>query len=244
MSATTRSTAGVAHERAPIENYAEAHPQLAERAFTPLLLRELVRETRGGVLVDIGCGEGGTLRALQVQAAGTTLVGCDLSRLRVASAVGQGAVALVADCEMLSVKAASCAAVVCRHVIEHVDDRALLAEIRRVLKRDGILYLETPLRLRFAWYPYRNRNGQWVLDPTHLREYESVAQVERLARDAGLRVLRSETAPLRYPVGHVLARVARVLLRSARTRPSVPRHYVSIPRYREIRLLAVADGTA
>jgi SAM-dependent methyltransferase len=225
-----------------IETYAAAHPQLTELARMPALLeRALDEASANGVVLDVGCGEGATLRSLRSESPGLVTVGCDLSHHRATRAAATSP-ALVGDCEHLPLADASCTLVVFRHVVEHVDDRVALSEITRVLQPGGVLYLETPLRLRFAWYPYRNQDGRWVLDPTHVREYESVDEVAGLARHAGLEVVASDVGPIQYPVAHLAQRATRLaprLLAPFTARAIASRASVNIPRYRELQLLAV-----
>ncbi|HET9442019.1 MAG TPA: hypothetical protein VFO65_01780, partial [Acidimicrobiales bacterium] len=106
----------------------------------------------------------------------------------------------------------------------------------------GVLYLETPLRLAGAWYPYRNRAGRWVLDPTHVREYRSPAEVRALLAASGLTVDELEVGPIRFPVGHLVLRIPGATAApgalTARLR-DLRRPAVRVPRYREIRCLAV-----
>lgn len=68
--------------------------------------------------------------------------------------------------------------VVSTQVIEHVpDDHNFIKEINRVLKPCGITIVSSVAKLRFGFYFYRSRYGEWVLDPTHLREYDSVQEL-------------------------------------------------------------------
>jgi SAM-dependent methyltransferase len=240
----TRQTANAALSRSrPIEQYASEHPQLARQSSIPPLLATTIDglPQSHGVVLDVGCGEGGTLRALRARQPHTTVVGCDLSAHRAAIARLSASLALVGDAERLPIGTATCDVVICRHVIEHVDDKALLAELARVLKPGGQLYLETPLRLRFAWYPYRNAEGRWVLDPTHLREYASVSELELVIRSAEFDIVAHDVAPIRYPVSHIWYRVTQRALRIAgyhRTRNPKRGRSIAIPRYREVRVVA------
>jgi SAM-dependent methyltransferase len=81
------------------------------------------------------------------------MVGCDLSLARATLVRAEGFDAVVADCLRLPFATGSIGLAVLRHVIEHLKDEVgALREVSRVLRPDGLLYLETPLRLRGAWY--------------------------------------------------------------------------------------------
>jgi ubiquinone/menaquinone biosynthesis C-methylase UbiE len=60
-------------------------------------------------------------------------------------------------------------------VIEHVDQEKMLQSIDRVTKSGSTIYLATVLKKWYGWYFYRN-NGRWVIDPTHLREYQRAGE--------------------------------------------------------------------
>jgi 2-polyprenyl-3-methyl-5-hydroxy-6-metoxy-1,4-benzoquinol methylase len=230
----------------PIERYASDHPQLAQESSLPAALVRAVEDlTAGATVLDVGCGEGGTMRALCSRRLPATVIGCDLSLHRARLANEGRPTAIVGNGEHLPVAPESCDVAVCRHVIEHVDDQLLLTELVRVLKPEGLLYLETPLRLSFAWYPYRNAEGRWVLDPTHVREYASVEEIARSCRASGLQVLEHDTHPIRYSISHLWQRVARRLGGpSGRLAARVPtsRRTIAVPRYREVRMLARRFG--
>jgi SAM-dependent methyltransferase len=86
-------------------------------------------------------------------------------------------------------------------VMEHVpDERAYLQEIARVLSPGGRAYLTTVYKKRWAWY-FRQRDGETVLDTSHLREYTDVDAFARLVSlDGSLRVLALERNLLWFPL--------------------------------------------
>jgi SAM-dependent methyltransferase len=227
-----------------IERYAQLHPQLGSSASLPPLLGELIESwSPGKVILDLGCGEGRTLRGLSASVDRQLLAGVDLSFVRASAVRALGFLAVVADGLRLPIGSASVDLVVCRNVIEHVQDDLLLArEIARVLRDGGMLYLETAIRLRGAWYPYRNDHGKRVLDPTHVREYESVRQVRDLLASAALLPVRESLASITFPLPHLVHRVLRAVDLRRRTPQRVADWPVlRVPRYREIQLVARRD---
>lgn len=226
------------------DDYARAHPQLGSLRTITLPLEVGLQSCLDGrdLIVDIGCGEGGTLAAVREQTSVRRVLGLDLSFRRARISAERGFPALVADALRLPLPDASAALVICRHVIEHVEDDAdLLREIGRVLRSGGYCYLETPLRLPGAWYPHRNVAGRWVLDPTHLREYSTVGELEELLVANGLLAESVSLRPIRFPLVHFLYRVVvrrRPRSRLVRRLLDTERPAVRIPRYREIQVLA------
>jgi 2-polyprenyl-3-methyl-5-hydroxy-6-metoxy-1,4-benzoquinol methylase len=165
---------------------------------------------RPGVVADLGCGDGAVLRSLHARGLlGPTTYAVDLSPERVAVAVGvaPGVVPIVADATSVEALAASSLdGVIASQVIEHVpDDRALVAEIVRLLKPAGWWYIGTVLRKPRAWWFYRV-DGAWRLDPTHVREYESEAALLAVLNHEQLEVEQVSVEPLRYPVSDLALR--------------------------------------
>ena len=204
-----------------LSSYAHAHRHFYTAAFPPLLL-ETVEEHTGGVIADLGAGDGATLRALEQRGLlGDIAYAVDLSRERVARAEGispriRG---IVADATHVDTLAnGSIDGVIVSQVIEHLeDDRALAPEIARLLRHGGWWYVGTVLRGRRAWWVYR-ADGKWQLDPTHVREYASEGNLLSALEHPRLRVDRVKTTPLTYPVLDLALRaaaVARVLRHDA-----------------------------
>ena len=85
-------------------------------------------------------------------------------------------------------------------VLEHVPgQRKFLGEIHRMLKPGGKAYITTVFKKRWAWY-FRKRNGESVLDTSHLREYTDLEAFRGLVADSGLRVLNLQTELLWFPL--------------------------------------------
>lgn len=232
--------------RSDLEGYAASHSQFEVTSALPALLHEAVTMARRvpGAVVDVGCGEGGTLAALVRRSSGLPIpLGLELSSTRAAIAAGRGFPVVLSDAQRLPVRAGSVALAVSRHVVEHVaSDQAAVGELARALAPGGVLYLETPLRLAGAWYPYRTPAGAWALDPTHVREYANARQVTDILHRAGLECVEVEIGPIRYPVGQLALRVPGVAATLGRRREALRdlrRPAIRIPRYREVRCLAV-----
>jgi SAM-dependent methyltransferase len=224
-----------------VERYAQAHPQLGSgAALSPLLVNLVESLSPTDVVVDLGCGEGRTLRGVKMTANAGFVAGIELSFLRASVANAEGIPTLVADGLALPIRGGSVDLVICRHVIEHVsDDALLLREISRVLVNGGVLYLETPLKLPGAWYLYRNESGERVLDPTHVREYRSVHPVIDLLRSEAFLPTHQGLRPILFPVPHLIYHVLRTLGLSRRTPSWLPDWpTLRVPRYREIQVVA------
>ncbi|WP_395740816.1 class I SAM-dependent methyltransferase [Prosthecobacter sp.] len=124
-----------------------------DRHWWYVVLRGLVEHALAGRLaprsrlLDAGCGTGGTLEYLQTRNGELALAGIDLSeqavnccRQRGLSAVKVGAV------EALPFEEGTFDAVLSLDVLYHtgVDEKQALAEMRRVLRPDGLLVMNLP----------------------------------------------------------------------------------------------------
>ncbi|MDD9913079.1 MAG: class I SAM-dependent methyltransferase, partial [Rhodospirillaceae bacterium] len=113
------------------------------RRIAQILQRYVVLD--GAALLDIGTGSGGTAAGLQ--ALGATVTAIDRQDTNLTAA---GLDFHLVDGTGLPFDDNAFGAVLYSHVIEHVgsrdDQRHHLSEIRRVLQRDGVLYLAMPNR--------------------------------------------------------------------------------------------------
>jgi 2-polyprenyl-3-methyl-5-hydroxy-6-metoxy-1,4-benzoquinol methylase len=111
-------------------------------------------------------------------------------------------------------------AVVCTHVFEHLERTDVaIKEIARVLKPDGVLYLETPSQRSVHLPSFTIVNSREPVpinfydDHTHIRPYSPPSLV-RIAESAGLEVVRvgyarNWVATLTSPITFILAFVLR-----------------------------------
>ena len=203
---------------------------------------KVLRLRPGQRLLDVGCGIG--RHVLELSRVPGLYLGIDWVRPELLKAAywfdlmrlegrAQGRVSFTqGDVSRLPFAAGSFDRVVCTEVLEHVpDDRALLAELVRVLRPGGVLAVSVPDELseRLLWRlsrKYRTAPGG------HVRIYRR-RQIVRLLRDGGVRPyavrLRHSLEACYWLVGsllsperdgHPLVAQLRAVLNSERPRPS------------------------
>ena len=184
--------------------YARRHGQIHVAEAPPALVR-LCRRDGWRTFLDVGCGEGSLLAGLRRLGLleGKRVLGVDVAAARLAEARKVDAsfdLRQDSACELATIGSGSIDLLASTQVIEHVpDDRAMLAQVARVLAPGGRAYLSTVLRRPWAWYFYRC-NGRWVLDPTHVREYTDPRQLLGPARALGLEAEFSGMSRLSFPL--------------------------------------------
>ncbi len=190
-SVTERYTETALHFEAP------RLPRLLERSLSPGPL----------ALADLGCGDGPLFPALVrggFIAPARPVYAVDLDPNRLARVTARfpwiQAVREPADA-VPEIPDASLDIVCSAMVMEHVpDERAYLGEIERVLRPGGRAYVTTVYKKNWAWY-FRERDGETVLDTSHLREYTDVdAFIRLVSADGRLRVLALERNLLWFPL--------------------------------------------
>jgi ubiquinone/menaquinone biosynthesis C-methylase UbiE len=153
---------------------------LVARHFDVEALPRLLREFLPAgplALADFGCGDGPFFSILErmgyiSQAKPVYAVDLQEERLlRVLERVPFVTTVAASAEAVPSIPDGSLDLVISTMVMEHVvDEKEYLDEMRRVLAPGGRIYLTTVFKRRWAWY-FRRRQGQSVLDVSHLREY-------------------------------------------------------------------------
>ena len=162
----------------------------------PALLDEALGQTDWKNILDLGCGDGALLDALNKKGyfKGKTVYAIDLSEQRInsAKAINEAFVCSVGDASHTQLEDGSLDFLISDQVIEHVpDDEDMVREIHRVMAKNGTLYLGTVFKKKYAWYFYRC-NGKWTIDPTHVREYTQDEQLLDLLTKHGLEIVKSQ----------------------------------------------------
>ena len=174
----------------------ERLPPLLERFLSPGPL----------ALADLGCGDGPLFAALERSgfiSPERPVYAVDLEADRLARVTSRfpWVSAIVASADSVpEIPDGALDAVCSTMVMEHVpDERAYLIEIRRTLQPGGRAYVTTVHKKTWAWY-FRKREGESVLDTSHLREYTDVDDVLAPVASAGLKVLAVERRQLWFPL--------------------------------------------
>jgi len=195
-----------------IEQYAKRKQFYSDEV--PPLLSECLVNSEWESLVDLGCGDGSLIYALNQRGyfQNKSVFAVDLSKSRIDRVKEQnsGVTCLVADACDTGLGDSSIDLLLSTQVIEHVEDDGEMAkEMFRILSPGGTVYLSTVFKKRYAWYFYRC-NGKWTLDPTHLREYTQEQQLLALLEANGFEIKVNEKTLDGRPVADSVFRRLRV----------------------------------
>ena len=141
----------------------------------PSILSTVLAEKKWQIGADLGCGDGALISAMHHQGYLENklfyAVDASDSRMDLVRELSPNINCIVGDACDTKMEDGCIDLLMSTQVIEHVsNDQDMVKEMYRLLKDDGILYLTTIIKRRWAWYFYRC-NGKWTLDPTHVREY-------------------------------------------------------------------------
>lgn len=183
--------------------YSDYSPQYYD-IHIPKVLRSYLDEISYASLLDAGCGDGALLYALYKAGycTGKQVYALDISpkSIELVRGIDSNIDATVDSVEsMASIPTSSIDVLVSSMVIEHVDDTKMIRAINRVLRANGMVYLETVYKKWYGWY-FTKKNGKTVLDITHLREYTQDSQLLSLIDMKQYRIRESQKILLWFPL--------------------------------------------
>ncbi|MCX6723778.1 MAG: glycosyltransferase [Candidatus Staskawiczbacteria bacterium] len=194
-----------------IEEYAKYRQFYMDRA--PKLFLEYFDKASPDTFLDLGCGDGSLLYALNKKGylKGKKVYAVDLSRNRIelVKKINKDIICSVEDaCNVKSLGSDSVNFISSVQLIEHVEsDEDLVKEVCRMLSENGIVYLSTVFKKWYGWYFYKC-NGRWALDPTHLREYTKESQLLDVLRKYNLEVIENrKTLTYRSVINFILKKI-------------------------------------
>lgn len=208
------------------QNYSKKHVQFYTEELSALLETGLTlagKISKKPKIVDLGCGDGRVIFALTkkglLKHVGE-IVGVDLSDNRIALLTRELPFVRGIVSDALNVTAlpfSSADFIICSQLIEHVENESmLLLEIKRILKKNGLLYISSVIKKKYGVYFYY-RHGSFRIDYTHLREYSSAKEFINLLRRSGFQTVDIKTRQIAYPVLDI---VIRTLIRIGLTEPN------------------------
>jgi SAM-dependent methyltransferase len=174
-----------------------------------LLVREYIGDVSGLKILEVACGLGGFVRVMTM--AGANIIGCDFS-LRALQAArrklsdsGQTQAPTVAqaDAQNLPFAAETFDLVVSCETIEHLpDDGKALAEMFRVTRLGGKLFLTTPnyLNLMGLYEMYAKARRPNKVDDQPFDRRQWFVQVKHKIRNAGWSILSTDGTVHQFPV--------------------------------------------
>ncbi len=196
-------------------------------------------------LADLGCGDGPWFNILYKDgfiSPEKTVYAVDLEmeRLkRVQDNFSWITVVPSAADEIPLIKTGSLDWVISTMVMEHVpDEPKYLREIARLLNPLGKAYISTVYKRKWAWY-FRKRDGESVLDTSHLREYTDLEEFKLLVTEkGGLVITELQINQMWFPlIDPILFRVGKYIRLNAAVLKMLRLIKVPIPGYYELHVI-------
>lgn len=194
-----------------IEEYAK-YKQFYDQEI-PELVSEYLSKNSWKTYLDLGCGDGSLLNALNEEDYFNNKIvyAIDLSenRINLVKKINKNFICFVADaCDVKGIEDNSIDFLVSTQLIEHVEsDDRMVKEIKRVLKSNATAYVTTVFKKWYGWYFYKC-NGKWTLDPTHLREYDKDEQLLGIFEKYGFEIIDNKKTLIKHPlINFILKRI-------------------------------------
>ena len=157
----------------------ESNFHLTRRLVTLSLLHKYVADSAENRILDVGCGKGHITKFIRQQYTNAVMDAWDISEkaIRNASAEIEGVNFLVADATIFLPSGVQYDAIVLNNIYEHVENPLLLLNnLKKLLKRDGIIIISTPNRYHIKNI-FRSVLGLSISVPAyHVTEY-SIGQI-------------------------------------------------------------------
>lgn len=176
--------------------YSERYIQKIGDQKVPEMIEDLLPSVKN--ILDLGCGEGSIISAILKKYSNKKITGVDISPRRINSLKEKfpKQTFICGDICSTKLKKNSFNLVMSTQVIEHVkDDKKMVEEMNRLLKKGGFLHVSSVIKKPWAIYKYRNK-GNFVLDPTHEREYSSREEFLNLFKGK-FKLLKEEIFPVK-----------------------------------------------
>ncbi len=199
------------------DKYTVQNIQFYNREISPLLKETLSTLRCNSVgervsLLDIGTGDGVIIQSFLCQhiiSSKDKILGIDIAEKRCLNAARniKDAYFITGDALKLPIQDKSIDLVNAWMVVEHVtDDQLMIKEVYRVLRERSYLIISTVVKKKWSVYFYR-KNNRFVLDPTHIKEYESQEEFMELLRKNGFIIQKIVCHITKYSLLELVARL-------------------------------------
>ena len=178
------------------KRYSDKFVQPIGKSKISLEIKDVLIKNKVKSLIDLGCGDGGFVRAVRQELPEVKLTGVDISprRIKGLKKLFSKYKFYVGDVCDTGIKN-KFDFVHSSQVIEHVpSDVEMVEEMARLLKNNGIMFCSSVIKKPFAVYKYKC-NGKFALDPTHVREYRNQEEFLNLFRK-DFRLIKSWVIPV------------------------------------------------
>ncbi len=187
------------------EDYSEEHINFHEPGIVPQLIQKGIyiskKNKKKISFLDLGCGDANLLT--QIVKIGMLnlreVLGIEPSSIR-RKRTKEEVKIIKGYAEKIPCKPNSLDMLVSSQVIEHIeDDLLMLDEVMRVLKKDGIFYVSSVVKKPWGFWIYW-KDGGFVSDPTHYREYKSQKEFENLIKNSGFEIIGRNIELFKHPI--------------------------------------------